>query len=342
MNHKDNNSRLPKRVAIIGAGLCGATAAHRLNHAGFNVTLFEKSRGAGGRMSTRQIDELQFDHGAQYFTARNPRLQQSVDRWIEQGIVKPWNPRIGVLDRDGMKIQTTSVQRFVAVPKMTSIAKALTADLQARFSTHIETVQIRQSDRLSCIDREGIVHDEFDFVVVATPAPQARQLLSAFASMHQLLDSVVMEPCWAVMVVLKTKLELPWDAAFINVGPLRWVAQNQTKPGRDETAQTLVLHSNSEWTQKNLERETDDVAAELLVAFFETIRIQPIEAVTLSAHRWRYSIPQKPLEQTFVATLDNRVFAAGDWAGGPRVEGAFLSGIDVADRIIHVSENLIV
>ena len=45
------------KVAIIGAGLSGLSAAHLLNnHA--NISIFEKARGVGGRMSTRQADSF--------------------------------------------------------------------------------------------------------------------------------------------------------------------------------------------------------------------------------------------------------------------------------------------
>ena len=42
-----------QHIAIIGVGMAGVTCARTLRQAGHNVTLFEKSRGLGGRMSTR-------------------------------------------------------------------------------------------------------------------------------------------------------------------------------------------------------------------------------------------------------------------------------------------------
>lgn len=55
------------RIGIIGAGITGLSFA---NHAkGVSITFFDKSRKAGGRISTRstrQSPDLNFDHGFQY------------------------------------------------------------------------------------------------------------------------------------------------------------------------------------------------------------------------------------------------------------------------------------
>lgn len=78
---KTNPTKIPSssqaagRIAIIGSGLAGLTAARTLMQAGHEVTVFEKSRGVGGRMSTRQTEFGSFDHGAQYFTVRDDRFR---------------------------------------------------------------------------------------------------------------------------------------------------------------------------------------------------------------------------------------------------------------------------
>ena len=45
-----DQKRRPERVAVIGAGPAGLTAAHFLNEAGFNVTVFEAHKEAGGML----------------------------------------------------------------------------------------------------------------------------------------------------------------------------------------------------------------------------------------------------------------------------------------------------
>jgi predicted NAD/FAD-dependent oxidoreductase len=74
------------KIIIVGAGISGCVCANRLAMAGHAVTLIEKGRGVGGRMSTRRMNGARIDHGAQFFTARDPRMKELVQDWEEQGL----------------------------------------------------------------------------------------------------------------------------------------------------------------------------------------------------------------------------------------------------------------
>ena len=63
-----------KHFAILGAGMAGVTAARTLVQAGHQVSVFEQAPYVGGRMATRDTPWGSFDHGAQYFTVRDPRF----------------------------------------------------------------------------------------------------------------------------------------------------------------------------------------------------------------------------------------------------------------------------
>ena len=67
-----------KHIAIVGAGMAAIACARTLVQAGHQVSVFEKSHGLGGRMSTRNSPFGTFDHGAQYFTVRDARFQQAL------------------------------------------------------------------------------------------------------------------------------------------------------------------------------------------------------------------------------------------------------------------------
>jgi len=54
------------RIAIVGAGVSGLVCGRTLASQGHQVVVFEKSRGVGGRATTRLLHGCVVDHGAQY------------------------------------------------------------------------------------------------------------------------------------------------------------------------------------------------------------------------------------------------------------------------------------
>ena len=88
-------------VAVVGAGIAGLAAARALRAAGHSVIVFDKGRGPGGRASSRRAEPFAFDHGAQYFTVRDPRFQTVVDALRDRGVVAPWTGRIVALSPQG-------------------------------------------------------------------------------------------------------------------------------------------------------------------------------------------------------------------------------------------------
>lgn len=81
-------------IAIIGTGIAGLSAARALQDAGHAVQLFDKSRGSGGRMSSKRSDAGALDMGAQYFTARDRRFVNEVQRWQSNGWAEQWKPQL--------------------------------------------------------------------------------------------------------------------------------------------------------------------------------------------------------------------------------------------------------
>jgi photolyase PhrII len=84
-------SSSPPTIAVVGAGIAGLVAARTLQDHGLKVQVYEKSRGYGGRAATRRAGQFQYDHGAQYFTVRNPIFARYVQAWIEQGWIRAWS-----------------------------------------------------------------------------------------------------------------------------------------------------------------------------------------------------------------------------------------------------------
>ena len=52
------------RVAVVGAGIAGLTAAYRLKQTGFEVVVLERQASVGGRMTLRIENNIEYNTGA--------------------------------------------------------------------------------------------------------------------------------------------------------------------------------------------------------------------------------------------------------------------------------------
>jgi len=323
------------RVVVVGAGLAGLTAARTLTDQGHEVTVVDKARGPGGRMSTRREGLLRFDHGAQYFTAQDPRFLRHVLAWGERGLVQEWSARIGVVENGGIHPATEGTRRYVAVPGMNAVSRDFAAELaDCRFDWTAEAAELRAGAwRLQATNGQVL---EAEALIVTLPPDQARTLLArsaAGAAVDAALVGLELDPCWALLVELDQPLLDSWDAAFVNTGPLGWVCRQSVKPGRPD-AEAWVLHATPDWSRLHLEHDREWVAAELLRAACDLPGATAPTHGFASAHRWRYALPRTPLDAGALWFAEQRLALGGDWCAGSRVEGAFLSGLAAAGRVM--------
>ena len=323
------------QFAVIGAGIAGLSCATALRQTGLKVSLFDKSHGAAGRMSTRRRDGWQCDHGAQYFTARDPDFQAEVARWVEAGVAGLWKPRLKVFDGPSAQDRDSTLERFVGVPCMSAPACWLADALAFSPQTTISRLQ-RHNEGWQLFSLEhGLLPEHFDAIVLALPAPQAATLLQQVTpplpQLAALAGSAVMRGSWALMLRYATPLELSFDAAFVNQGPLRWVARDSSKPGRSG-AETWLLHANAEWSEAHLATVADNVAANLLHAFEQ---LGGASSQAWSAHRWLYADSEPALDIACAWQAEHSLGLCGDWLNGGKVEGAWLSGRALAQQLVH-------
>ncbi|MES3033459.1 MAG: FAD-dependent oxidoreductase [Gemmatimonadota bacterium] len=325
--------RAPRRVAVIGAGLAGLTCARTLADHNVDVTVFEKSRGYGGRCATRRDGAWRFDHGAQYFTVRDARLRLWVQSWHQQGLIAPWQGALAVREQGAWQPAKPGVRRWVAIPGMSALGAHLAADLTVHLETCVALVQ-REGRQWRLVAETGADLGVFDAVLTCIPAPQARTLLEPIAPrLAQRAAEAVMYPTWATMLVLRDRPDFAWDGAFLNDDPvLGWVSRNTSKPQRSAD-EAWVLHATRAWSVAHLDDAPAHVATAMTAAFRDVIG-HDLTAVHAVAHRWRYALPDPVTDDAALHDAALGLGAGGDWCGGPRVEGALLSGMALAGRVL--------
>jgi renalase len=323
----------PFSIAVIGGGMSGLICARKLTEHQCAVTVFDKGRAPGGRMATRHIDGYQFDHGAQYFSVRDPRFQRDVDTWQLAGLVAEWNGRVCALEHGIVSASDKVSKRYVGVPGMSAIAQHLAMRCNLLSGICVAPIQ-REGQQWRLTTHTGENLGSYDVVVAAVPAPQAVELLGEATSWTPRVASVQMSGCWAVMLGFSQPLELQFDGAFVHDSVLSWVARDSSKPGRSKL-DCWVLHGAPGWSDAHRDDDPEQVIEHLLDAFYQaTAHSAARSPVFARAHRWRYALPTAPLPESCLFDPMLRIGMCGDWCAGPRVEGAWLSGEALAEQIL--------
>lgn len=325
--------RAPRRVAVIGAGLSGLSCARTLADHRIDVTVFEKSRGFGGRCATRREGPWSFDHGAQYFTVRDARLAPVISSWHQRGVIAPWQGALAVREGGVWQPAKAGVRRWVGVPGMSALGAHLADGIDVQLATHVALVQ-REGRQWRLVADSGVDLGAFDVVLTCVPSPQAVALLAPIApELAQRASAATMHATWATMLTFNARITFPWDAAFLNDDPvLSWISRDASKPRRAQH-ETWVLHATKAWSATHLEDDAESVAQNMTTAF-RADTSHDADPVHRAAHRWRYALPDPVAADSALYDPALLLGAAGDWCGGPRIEGALLSGFALAGRVL--------
>ncbi len=310
------------RVVIVGAGLSGLMAAQELVQHGQDVVVFDKGRGVGGRLATRRIDDATLDHGAQFFTVRSDEFASHVATWKDEGIVHEWCR--GFSTDDGHP-------RYVGTRGMSSVAKYLARNLDVRLNALVFSLTQRGEFFDVTLD-DGSVH-ECDAVILTAPIPQSFSLLfSADIEMPQELRSIDYDRTLGLLAVLDSTthnvptpggMQFPDDVfSFIGDNTAKGVSQ----------APALTFHANPQWSLTHFDRELDEIQALLLDAAQPWLGSARI--LESQPKKWRFATPQTSWPEPCWSTANGRLVLAGDAFAGPKMEGAALSGLTAARRLV--------
>ncbi|XP_074965655.1 renalase isoform X2 [Phalacrocorax aristotelis] len=165
------------RVLVVGAGLTGGVCAALLRGAPLGpIAVWDKARGAGGRMSTSRSPRdaaCTADLGAQYITLERERAGPRLsfyEELLSHGILKPLTAPI-----EGMVVKEGSCN-YVAPQGISSVVKYYLKQSGADvfYEQHVTHISLR--DGKWEVSRKMGPPEQFDIVILTMPVPQILQL----------------------------------------------------------------------------------------------------------------------------------------------------------------------
>ena len=324
------------RVAVIGAGMAGAAGAQVLAAHGHAVTVFEKSRGAGGRMATRRDDAGVWNYGAPGFDAVDARFRRQVADWRRRGLVRAPVGVHGVL-RDGtFACEAAPRSSWCGAPAVNAPVRDLLDGLALTTGVRIAALQ-RDDDAWRLFDEVAQERGRADVVLVAVPPAQAAPLVAASAPLQARAAGAGMAACWSVRLRCAAPPGLPFDAARIVHPVLAACRSEPAAPARPGQSLHWVLHATAVWSAQQVEADPAQVLPALLDAWRSALGGLGAGLVIAhaEAHRWRYARPAAASGPEFAFDAERGLALAGDWLRGGGIEDAWLSGVAAAGAILR-------
>ena len=333
---------MSKSCLIIGAGLSGLTAARELQSRGVMVQVVDKGRGVGGRMVTRRLERdgevAVFDHGAQFFTARSAEFQSVVNKWTENRMAREWfRGGIKVLSSGEIEHSADGHPRFAATNGMASLLKAQAADLNVLCNQRITALDFEDNQWRA--QSESGQSFRADSLLLTSPVPQSLALLQTVEERDFVLPTLLQselevmkyESCIAAMMWLDGPGRVPAPGALsFESGPITWLADNFQK-GISPAAGALTIHAAPDWSREHWSDSDEQIVA-ALSDITEIYLGTEIRAHSVA--RWKFSKPIAPRNDGCLFDAKTKLGCASDAFGGAKIEGAFLSGLAAARKIL--------
>ncbi len=322
------------KCAVIGAGLTGIKTASLLSGAGHDVTVFEKSRGLGGRLANRRLPWGELDIGAQYFTVRDSGFQNEVAGWEQAGVVcqwhfTPWQARQGQL-----RSSPDDTVRYIGTPLMNAPAYSLATGLSVRCQCTIVTVT-RHSQGWQLNTLEGARFDGFDWLIVTSPAEQSRALLAHCGDLVAHVPPAIHRSCWAVGLATRGEVAADIQGIFGD-DTVRWVSRLSSRPGFQyggDSDDVWMLHFAPQWSEQQGKETTLDIG-QVGLDWLQSVTGRTLERVAEHRHFWRYAnIKSVSFDKPCLIDAEQQLAIAGAWCAGGRVEGAWLSAVKLVQML---------
>jgi predicted NAD/FAD-dependent oxidoreductase len=312
------------RVVIVGAGLAGLVAARHLND-DHDVVVLDKGRSVGGRLATRRIGDAVLDHGAQFFTVRGDEFSRQVDDWQRRGVAKVWC--------HGFHEREDGYPRYIGTAGMNSLAKDLAGDITVHTRRLVFTLRRQEQGWNVVVDDGAVFHA--DAVILTCPAVQSWSLLvETDLSVPEELYRREYHRTLGLLVTLDAPSAVPapggvqFDPADAD-SPFGFIGDNQAKGISPVPA--VTFHATQPWSTEHWDDDIDELRHRLVERAAPWIGDAGI--IDAQVKKWRFAGPVTPWPDACWADEELGVIMAGDLFAGPKVEGAFNSGVAAAAAV---------
>ena len=301
-----------KNIAIIGTGFSAATLGYFLKN---DLDFYEKSRGVGGRCSTRRVDNVGlFDHGLQYVKSENSEFKKFLSDYTI------WQGNFKIFKNDQLK-DDSNKERIINENGNNLLVKNLFKNKRVFVNKELKSLE-KKNDCFQ-LNFKDSTQENYKTVIITAPYQQAYNLTKQFTENYFSKLNFSMQPNLTLMVAFNKSLKLNLSAiSFEDDDDLElWTIQSSLK---------YAIKNIYEY-RNNKESLADEMLKNLSVKLKIDIKKDYIQYSDI--HGWRYAYGNKLDDANCYWNEDLRLGICGDWFSGGNAESAFINAKKLANLI---------
>ena len=316
---------------VIGSGISGATIANLLNKK-FQVNLYDKGRGPGGRASFKRVKgQIGFDHGTQYFSPKTIEFKKFTNRLIKIKILKKWSGNHIYLN--SKKKENKKHIKIIGKKGNNDICKFLLKKVKCFYQSEVKKIYYKNK-LWFLLFTDGKIRT-YKGVILTCPFPQLKKLSEKFINNTFIKRKLKMDANITVMIAIKKNKKSP--SSFLFDDPvLGWAGNENTKKRFKSKYDLWTLQSTFKWANKNIDKNKKNLKKNskiLIDKFFKLTKIKKTKVIYSINHGWKYSSNSKPLKIRSYWDPQKKIGVCADWFIGPRLESGWISAHDLFKKI---------
>ncbi len=316
---------------VIGSGISGATIANLLNKK-FQVNLYDKGRGPGGRASFKRVKgQIGFDHGTQYFSPKTIEFKKFTNRLIKIKILKKWSGNHIFLN--SKKKENKKHIKIIGKKGNNDICKFLLKKVKCFYQSEVKKIYYKNK-LWFLLFTDGKIRT-YKGVILTCPFPQLKKLSEKFINDTFIKRKLKMDANITVMIAIKKNKKTPSSFLF-NDPILGWAGNENTKKRFKSKYDLWTLQSTFKWANKNIDKNKKNLKKNskiLIDKFFKLTKIKKTKVIYSINHGWKYSSNSKPFKIRSYWDTKKKLGVCADWFIGPRLESGWISAHDLFKKI---------
>ena len=337
------------KVAIVGAGMTGCLLAKFLDNESLDVSIFEKSRGCGGRASTKQTDFGQCDLGATIVPVQKSGFASFLQELSNKNIVSKWPKNVFVTEQiNGVNQPLESFisdrEYYVFNKKMNAACRNWVKSSQLHTNSLISQIRYLDGKGWQLKLNDEWQAELFDKVVVTAPWPQSQTFIKQSELSIQIpAFSQSWTSCWSIALKLDRLVASEVDLVYLKNHSIQTLVRDSGKPQRPHVFTSKTDEKSEIWVAQlantlsdDLGKQGKDKAVSIAIKGLCELFDLPVNTVSNTfAHYWRYArsiARQKPLG--ILSNHELGIYVGGDWSFGASIESAYEGALALSQSII--------